>query len=672
MKSDTNKKLKILLSYSRLHFDPFGESNNPALEGSSANILARTLFDDLSQYGEVTYIDPTEYKNIVGKSFDLFVGQQRNFYKIVEAVDAVQSILFAVNMHPRARNQLLKTFCNKNGISIQRADNGDLVEEFEASKAINKADYILGVGNINVYNTYVTRGVPSTKIKFINYSQGPILNKKPKPPKSVKNYAYVATELGLRKGFDVLVTLVEKLEKSKSNYVINLVGEVKSSYYKEKLDALLKNKKVTYHGWVDVSSRKFDDILSNTDFLLFPSIEEGQAGTVLDAMRRGVVPIVTAESGIDFSPLGFLEASVESKVNNRIIAQAQKADEGLIKKLKEQTQNYYSEFHIGFEEQLRSSLKDIIETKNALPRLGIVLAIYNKEKTILGLIKRLDKAARYYGNAELHIIFDGCKDNTESIVRGYFKSRTTYPIYYSATPNIFEVKTNNMGLRAVTGKYGVIIQDDNYINDSNCFIEAVEFMEKSNKVVVLGGLAGVNFYPRGTKLAGKGQITNNREEVYWRQDASLDPALQNKIFEVDACMRGPLFLKKSFLEKHGYLDEVYAPLYNDDMDLCFRARKFNYKVYTCLMDVENRSETIANYSPARAKFWEDTIKKNSDLFYSRWVPSVTKDYSWVNRTPVAGFKKDRAARAGMRIGSSLEQLSKATSRGLKRIRRGIK
>jgi hypothetical protein len=80
-------------------------------------------------------------------------------------------------------------------------------------------------------------------------------------------------------------------------------------------------------------------------------------------------------------------------------------------------------------------------------------------------------------------------------------------------------------------------------------------------------LAGVNYYPKGTPVIGKGQVALDPNETYWRQDAVSDPSYANEIFQVDACMRGPLIIRKDFMDKHGYLDEYYAPFYMDDIDI---------------------------------------------------------------------------------------------------------
>ena len=627
--------MKILLCYSKDHFDPERSAKDTPTWGISANILARELYATLSKFGEVTYSDGFDYEKHAGEKYDLFVGPDRNFVKILEICEIKKSILFAVNMHPKERNRILARFAEEELNDRKAISDGDLVDEEIACLAIDKADFIFCVGNNATYNSYIKNGVPRYKIKTFNYS---LLDDKllsPPEPSKIPRILYSASAIGLRKGFNIVEELAYSIKNK--DFRLDIVGQPTNDYYAKKIDKLvieLKGK-VTFHGYVPAKSKKYEQLYRSNDFLLFPTLEEGQAGTVIEAMYFGLIPLITAESGVDFSPLGFLEAKMNSQSNKKILLESLSLNKNDTLRLKNKTQEYYQEFHLGFAGALEESFKNCLETSYLYPKLSLVLPIYNKESTIKELLELLDKAASEYGNVETHIIFDGCSDKSEVRARKFYKNKKKYDINFYNTPNIFEVKSNNLGLKKSNGRYVAIIQDDVYIYDRYCFFEAIQFLDKNPRAAILGGLAGVNFYPLGTKgLRGKGQIIMSEHEAYWRQDEKTDPKLRNRIFEVDACMRGPLFLRKTFLEKHGYLDEVYAPLYQDDMDICFRTRKYGYKVYCMIMDVANKSLTMATYDPKKAQFFAKIMERNSLKFYSRWTPSVKKDYTWVNRIPV--------------------------------------
>lgn len=637
--------MKILLSYSRLHFDPSKNPKEQKYWGSSASILARTLIDILTKIGNVTYIDSSEYEKVKGIEFDLFVGITNNFYKIWQSAKIKKSIYFAVNMHPRERNWILLKYLIKERLSPKALAGWDLVNFIEAEKGIRVADYILCMGNIATYNSYIKYGIPKSKIKVLNYGipeRKEIKKKSPKKSFGVKKFVYPTSEVGLRKGFDIIFSIFTDPKIRKLPFHLDIIGLPTNKYYEQKLKELIKKlgKKVTYHGWIDSCNEKYSETIKNNHFIIFPSLEEGQAGTVVDAIRFGTIPIISQNSGIDFSPLGNLELKSKSNRNKEKVLKSLNLSDEQIEDLKNKTLEYYAQYHENFKENLETSIKDCIEN-NLYPKISIVLPIYNKEKTIMPLIKLLHLACYEYQNIEVHIIFDGCEDKTEKRVRYFYKNIRSYFVTFETTYNIFETKTNNIGLKKATGKYCVIIQDDIYIFDKNIFFEAVNFLNKNSQVAILGCLSGVNYYPRGTKLVGPGQIAMDKNEVYWRQDERTDRQLKKRIFEVDACMRGPLIIQKSFLEKYGYLDETYAPFYMDDMDICFRARQLGFKVYCLLGDVLNTSLTVTKYDGKKAKFWIAVIARNSDRFYSRWQPTKIKDYLWLNRTKIINTPLER-------------------------------
>lgn len=626
--------LRILLSYSRRHFDPTPGAEQE-FANSSTNILASALYDLLSELGEVTYIDSSEVGDVTGASFDLFVGQVRNFHRIVAACTITKSVLFAVNMHPAVRNELLLTAVRNGNLPTDALATWDLVDVADHTKSIELADYILAVGTIAVYNSYIEHGVPRTKIKVLNYGLGSAtddVGERPTPPR----FLYAASELGLRKGFEIVASLAEQLLAAGSDFRLDIVGLPTTAYYRSKLEALTRKHPVavTFHGWLDADSERYLDIYRGNSFLLGPALEEGQTGVVLDAMRFGVIPIVSRNAGVDFSPLGLFDLQHDSSDNLKIFQAALDMAPAAVHALALKTVEHYREFHEDFRPAFREALAGCLAGE-LYPRMSVTLPIFNKEQTIVGLLENLDRAASAYGNVEAHIIFDGCKDRTEEKVRSFFAMDRGYPVTFEVTPDIFEVKTNNIGLRKSTGKYCVIMQDDNYIYDENLFFEAALFLDKSPKAAVLGTLAGVNFYPIGTQLSGPGQISMSGVETYWKQDAITDPTLADKFFQVDACMRGPLIVRNAFLQEHGYLDETYSPMYMDDMDLGLRVAHHGSKVYCMLGSVENASLTMANYDLAQSNHFGEVLRRNTQTFYERWSPGLDKDYSRSERLPIS-------------------------------------
>ena len=61
---------------------------------------------------------------------------------------------------------------------------------------------------------------------------------------------------------------------------------------------------INHHGFIDISSSKFKEIAERCVFTIFPSFSEGQAGSVVTAMKLGLIPIVSPNSGIVLQNFG--------------------------------------------------------------------------------------------------------------------------------------------------------------------------------------------------------------------------------------------------------------------------------------------------------------------------------------------------------------------------------
>ena len=108
------------------------------------------------------------------------------------------------------------------------------------------------------------------------------------------------------------------------------------------------------------------------------------------------------------------------------------------------------------------------------------------------------------------------------------------------------------------------------------------------------------------------------------------------------------------------------------MDICFRAKHYGYKVYCFLADVENKSFTMANYSKARAREFDRIIKRNSDIFYSRWMPSKDKSqFSCIHRIPICHTKKVHVTNGLFEIDMPGDERSKSFTDRVKSLYRQI-
>jgi GT2 family glycosyltransferase len=96
-------------------------------------------------------------------------------------------------------------------------------------------------------------------------------------------------------------------------------------------------------------------------------------------------------------------------------------------------------------------------------------------------------------------------------------------------------------------------------------------------------------------------------------------------------MRGPLIISAEALADVGFLDERYAPLYNDDMAWCYQAAAKGWAIFALLGGVINNSESMSGGSETQKSIYTAAFEKNAKLFYSEWKQSESKNHLRLNR-----------------------------------------
>lgn len=364
--------MEILLCYCKTHYNPSLSEDENKFSETSASINAKILYKVLTEIGNVDYIDANDLQKIKNKHYNIVVSINHGYDSIIENITYDKIIYYAVNQHPISRNKILKNFAKENQqfikfrrlfklIGLNRFFNSEWTKEYAPIiKNINKADSIICLGNDIVKQSYIDNGYPQHKIFNINYE---LLKGDARPKEKfnkIPKLLYVGTELCMRKGFDIIYELINNLCDSGYDFELTIIGKPRFAYYSElckKLKQKLKNK-LKYHKLV--LKEEYQNIIKNHDFYIFPTIEEGQAGTVLDAMYNGIIPIITKESGVDYSPLGYLKPKKNCNKNHEIIKKIFKLSNDDKVKLSKETADYYNATHVGFEERLRNIFDNIL------------------------------------------------------------------------------------------------------------------------------------------------------------------------------------------------------------------------------------------------------------------------------------------------------------------------
>mgnify|MGYP001498638173 CR=1 FL=1 len=204
--------------------------------------------------------------------------------------------------------------------------------------------------------------------------------------------------------------------------------------------------------------------------------------------------------------------------------------------------------------------------------ISVVLTVHNKawlvDKVIDSII--VNTAA----NLELNIVIDGCTDNSEEVISDTLKKYPGTRTNIFHTPDVFETKANNVGLKASSSEYAVIIQDDMIINEFAWDQRLVRpVLEYSDVFAVTARTAHNWIYnPNSVHEHMKEDLDDCWCDILIHTEHAEKGKISRDTFAIrDSVNRGPLLIKKEVLEKLNYLDEIYAPLEFDEHDLCHRA-----------------------------------------------------------------------------------------------------
>ena len=182
---------------------------------------------------------------------------------------------------------------------------------------------------------------------------------------------------------------------------------------------------------------------------------------------------------------------------------------------------------------------------------------------------------------ELIVVFDGCTDNSESIFdKVILEHQGKIDIVKTYTPDVWETKANNVGMKLSQCDFSCIVQDDMVICEdlfdqrlkkplnlfSDCF--AVSGRAAHNDVLIKGKTLEC------TNLIGRENLTGDKRYIKKLKCFLKTKSDGRDIFGIrDVVNRGPLLLDNEIIKKVNYLDELFAPLDFDDHDLCYRVYK---------------------------------------------------------------------------------------------------
>jgi glycosyltransferase involved in cell wall biosynthesis len=265
---------------------------------------------------------------------------------------------------------------------------------------------------------------------------------------------------------------------------------------------------------------------------------------------------------------------------------------------------------------------------------SIILTIHNKEWLIQQVLDGIVENTK--GDYEIIVVLDGCTDKSSDIVNEYFCNKKSN-VTIITTPDVFETRANNAGLKIAKGNYVIIVQDDMIIKESGWNLRMQKPFNVFDDVFAVTSRTAHNwkFNPNTQHLGMKEDLDNCWSDICLHTDHADRSNISRNTFAVRASVnRGPLMIDHSDLKKLNYFDEKFSPQDMDDHDLMYRMHKELGKVCGCYwIDFESKDEWGGTRVSGLPVSWIlKANHKNMKLFYSRHKDLIELKYQNQNRS----------------------------------------
>ena len=131
--------------------------------------------------------------------------------------------------------------------------------------------------------------------------------------------------------------------------------------------------------------------------------------------------------------------------------------------------------------------------------ISVLVSVYNEEKTILDVLKRLSDFKKFGHSIEVIVINDGSSDNSEKIIN---ENKHLIDKLISNETNRGKGYSIKKGLELSNGKY-IIFQDADLEYDPNDFLKFFKLIEKFNPDLIIGSRLNYSEYTRSYNILNK-------------------------------------------------------------------------------------------------------------------------------------------------------------------------
>ncbi len=200
-----------------------------------------------------------------------------------------------------------------------------------------------------------------------------------------------------------------------------------------------------------------------------------------------------------------------------------------------------------------------------LPLVSVIILSYNAREYLRNCLDSVLKTD--YPFLEIIVSDNNSNDRSAQMVMQNFPN----VVLLENKTNLGFSRGNNVAAEISKGEIIVLLNQDTYVNKD--WIREIVKVAKNPKVGVIGCKV---YYPHTNVIQSVGFDVLPSGYTFPIGATKTDNGQFDKISDVDCNAGTALAIKRSALEKIGLLDPIFT--YYEDTDLCFRARRADYKI----------------------------------------------------------------------------------------------
>lgn len=274
-------------------------------------------------------------KKIPSIPFSMIFGEGNNFVRACRKNENAIKVFYGTSAYYKYRNEKIREMTD----SFNRDFSSDLdyMRLVEDNNAAEMADYILQIGNQFTIQTYPED--LRSKITLIEQSTQQYQYEFRESAKNKSDFVMIASYGNILKGIGPVIQYFHKHK----DLNLHWLGTVDDGVLEAISPFLSDNIKI--YGYNEMGSVTVKSVFDKCDFLICASgVEGGPSGAVLNAMKNGIIPIVTpctAPEGIE--EYGYLMQSSSCEEVEKAVNWALGLDKYTIEDKKRKSADFISE-----------------------------------------------------------------------------------------------------------------------------------------------------------------------------------------------------------------------------------------------------------------------------------------------------------------------------------------